>query len=138
METFLSYRRLPEQVSVYGNLKVQMTNRVLIVDDSQPMRELIKMTLAGVAEVVGECADGADALGCYEANLPDWVLMDWEMRTDGLTATRRIIKAHPEARILIVTNHDDAELRDAAIEAGARGFVLKDDLLALGSFLEKS
>jgi DNA-binding NarL/FixJ family response regulator len=58
------------------------------------------------------------------------------MRTDGLTATRRIIKAHPEARILIVTNHDDDTLRTAAIEAGARGFVLKDDLLALGAFLE--
>jgi DNA-binding NarL/FixJ family response regulator len=64
--------------------------------------------------------------------------MDWEMRTDGLTATRRIVKAHPEARILIVTQHDDdGGLRDAAIEAGARGFVLKDDLLALGSFLQE-
>jgi DNA-binding NarL/FixJ family response regulator len=114
-----------------------MTNRVVIVDDSQQMRELIKMALAGIAEVVGECADGADALGCYEAHRPDWVLMDWEMRTDGLTATRRIIKAHPDARILIVTQHDDENLRAAAIEAGARGFFLKDDLLALGSFMEK-
>ncbi len=137
MESYISYNRSPKQFPVFGNLKIQMTNRVLIVDDSRPMRELIKMTLAGVAEVVGECADGADALGCYEANRPDWVLMDWEMRTDGLTATRRIIKAHPEARILIVTQHYDAGLRDAAIEAGARGFVLKDDLLALGSFLQE-
>ena len=114
-----------------------MTTRVLIVDDSRQMRELIKMTLAGVAEVVGECADGAEALSCYEASRPDWVLMDWEMKTDGLTATRRIIKAHPEARILIVTQHDEGELRTAAIEAGARGFVLKDDLLVLGSLLKK-
>jgi DNA-binding NarL/FixJ family response regulator len=137
MESYISHNRSPQHLLDYGNLKVQMTNRVLIVDDSRQMRELIKMTLAGVAEVVGECADGADALDCYEANRPDWVLMDCEMRTDGLTATRRIIKAHPEARILIVTNHDDEELRTAAIEAGARGFVLKDDLLALGAFLEK-
>ena len=43
-----------------------MKTRVLIVDDSQPMREMIKMTLAGVAEVVGECADGADALAEYK------------------------------------------------------------------------
>ena len=85
-----------------------------------------------------ECADGADALRCYEANRPDWVLMDWEMSTDGLTATMRIIKAHPEARILIVTNHDDDGLRDAAIEAGARGVVLKDDLQMLHSFLNES
>jgi DNA-binding NarL/FixJ family response regulator len=113
-----------------------MTNKVLIVDDSRQMRELIKMTLKGVAEVVGECTDGANALRCYEEHRPDWVLMDWEMKTDGLTATRRIIKAHPEARILIVTQHDDDELRTAAIEAGARGFVLKDGLLALGALLE--
>ena len=113
-----------------------MSIRVLIVDDSRQMRELIKMTLAGIAEVVGECADGADALECYEETRPDWILMDWEMRTDGLTATRRIVEAHPEARILIVTQHDDAELRDAAIEAGARGFVLKHDLLALQSLLK--
>jgi DNA-binding NarL/FixJ family response regulator len=137
MESYISHNRSPQQFPVDGNLKVQMTNRVLIVDDSRQMRELIKMTLAGVAEVVGECADGAGALDCYEANSPDWVLMDWEMRTDGLTATRRILKAHPEARILIVTSHDDEELRTAAIEAGARGVVLKDDLLALGSYLEK-
>ncbi len=137
MESYISYNRSPQPLPDYCNLKVQMTNKVLIVDDSRQMRELIKMTLAGVAEVVGECADGADALGCYEANRPDWVLMDWEMRTDGLTATRRIVKAHPEARILIVTQHDDEELREAAIEAGARGFVLKDDLLALGSFLQE-
>ncbi len=137
MESYISYNRSPQRRPVYGNLKVQMTTRVLIVDDSRQMRELIKMTLNGVAEVVGECADGADALDCYEENRPDWVLMDWEMKTDGLTATRRIIKAHPQARILIVTNHDDDGLRDAAIEAGARGFVLKDDLLALGAFLEK-
>ena len=137
MEGYTFYNSSLSPRPEYFNLKVQMTTRVLIVDDSQPMRELIKMTLAGVAEVVGECADGADALDCYEANRPDWVLMDWEMRTDGLTATRRIIKAHPQARILIVTNHDDDTLRTAAIEAGARGFVLKDDLLALSSFLEK-
>jgi DNA-binding NarL/FixJ family response regulator len=137
MESYISDNRSPQRLPDYCNLKVQMTNRVLIVDDSRQMRELIKMTLNGVAEVVGECADGADALDCYETSRPDWVLMDWEMKTDGLTATRGIIKAHPEARILIVTNHDDEEIREAAIEAGARGFVLKDDLLALGAFLEK-
>lgn len=114
-----------------------MNIRVLIVDDHQPMRELIKMTLAGVAEIVGECADGADALQCYEDTRPDWVLMDWEMRTDGLTATRRIIAAHPDARILIVTQHDDEEIREAALAAGARGFVLKHDLLALQSLLKE-
>jgi len=45
---------------------MKMTTVVLIIDDSQPMRELIKMMLAGVAEIVGECSDGADALAAYE------------------------------------------------------------------------
>ena len=137
METTISNSRSPNPFPLNAALEVQMINRVLIVDDSRQMRELIKMTLAGVAEVVGECEDGADALDCYEANRPDWVLMDWEMRTDGLTATRRIIKAHPGARILIVTHHDDPLLRRAALEAGARGFILKDDLLALQSLLRE-
>lgn len=120
------------------DLKKKSALKVLIVDDNQQARRMIKHYLHELADVVAECADGADALDFYEKSRPDWVLMDWEMRTDGLTATRRIIKAHPEARILIVTQHDDDKLRDAALEAGARGFVLKDDLLALGSFLEKS
>jgi DNA-binding NarL/FixJ family response regulator len=117
--------------------KKKLALKILIVDDNPQARTMIKHYLHELADVVAECADGADALDCYEKNRPDWVLMDWEMRTDGLTATRRIIKAHPEARILIVTQHDDDSLRDAALAAGARGFVLKDDLLALGSFLEK-
>ncbi len=120
-----------------SDLKKKTALKVLIVDNNRQARTMIKHYLHELADVVAECADGADALDCYEKNRPDWVLMDWEMRTDGLTATRRIIKAHPEARILIVTQHDDDRLRDAALAAGARGFVLKDDLLALGSFLEK-
>src|SRR5688572_28655956 len=120
------------------DLKKKLALKVLIVDDNQEARRMIKHYLHELADVVAECADGADALDFYEKNRPDWVLMDWEMRTDGLTATQRIIKALPEARILIVTQHVDDKLREAALEAGARGFVLKDDLLALGSFLEKS
>lgn len=135
-EIYMLYAQLPQPTS-YRILEIQMSTRILIVDDSRAIRELIKMTVADYAETVGECEDGADALGCYEATRPDWVLMDWEMRTDGLTATRRIIKAHPEARILIVTHHDDDNLRMSALEAGAKGLVLKDDLFALSYFLEK-
>ena len=112
------------------------TMKVLIVDDNEQARWMIRHYLRELSDDFRECTDGAEALSAYAEFLPDWVLMDWEMKTDGLTATRRIIKAHPQARILIVTQHDDDNLRDAAIEAGARGFVLKDDLLALGSFLE--
>ena len=107
-----------------------MTTVILIVDDSQPMRELIKMTLAGVAEIVGECADGADALSAYERLRPDWVLMDIEMKgVDGITATRQIMAAYPQARIMIVTDYNDDNLRRAAREAGACRYVVKENLL---------
>jgi DNA-binding NarL/FixJ family response regulator len=115
-----------------------MPIRVLIVDDSQPMRELIKMTLAGVAEVVGECTDGAEALAEYRRLRPDWVLMDIGMKgVDGIAATRQIMAAYPQARILIVTDHNDAELRQAAYEAGARQYVVKENLLYILEILAK-
>ena len=107
-----------------------MTTVVLIVDDSQPVRELIKMTLAGVAEVVGECSDGSGAMAAYEHLRPDWVLMDLNMRdVDGITATRQITAVHPEAKIIIVTDYNDDELRRAAREAGAAEYVVKENLL---------
>jgi len=107
-----------------------MTTVVLIVDDSQPVRELIKMTLAGVAEIVGECTDGSQALAAYERLRPDWILMDIDMKDlDGISATRQITAAHPEAKIMIVTDYNDDELRRAARAAGAVDYVVKEDLL---------
>ena len=79
-----------------------------------------------------ECEDGIDALASYARFLPDWVLMDWEMREmDGLMATSQIVRHFPEANILLVTQYDDTELREAASKAGANGFVLKDELAML-------
>jgi len=64
--------------------------------------------------------------------------MDVRMNeVDGITATKQIKAADPEARIVIVTNYDDDALRKAAINAGACGYVLKDSLLALREWLEK-
>ena len=116
-----------------------MTTVVLIVDDSQPMRELIKMTLAGIAEIVGECADGSEALAAYERLRPDWVLMDVEMKgVDGITATRQIMAAYPQARIMIITDYNDDALRRAAYEAGACQYVVKENLLDILDFLPEA
>jgi CheY-like chemotaxis protein len=113
--------------------------KILIVDDHAETRRMTRFFLRDSPFEFQECDDGADALDCYEAFRPDWILMDWEMkRMNGLAATKRIVKAHPEAQILMVTQYDDEELRRAAIEAGVRGFVLKDDLLSLNSFFKKS
>ena len=113
-----------------------MTTRVLIVDDSQPMRELVKMTLADFVEVVGECSDGAEALDAYTRLQPDWVLMDVAMKdVDGIAATRQIVAAYTKAQVMIVTDYNEAELRRAAFAAGASRYVVKEDLLCILEFL---
>ena len=70
---------------------------------------------------------------------PDWVLMDFGMpQLDGLQATRQIIARNPHAQILLVTQHDDEELRQAASEAGVKGYVLKDNLFSLRSTITET
>ena len=110
---------------------------VLIVDDSPRFRELIATILAGLADVVNECADGDEAVAAYRANRPDWVLMDLHMaRMGGLEATRRILAADRTARVVILTQYDDAHWRAAAIAAGACGYALKDNLLEVRRLLQ--
>jgi CheY-like chemotaxis protein len=110
--------------------------KVLIVDDSARVRRLIADFVSPVAAAVIECEDGAAALAAYEASAPDVVLMDIAMRgRDGLAATRDIIGIHPDARVVIVTEYDEMDLRDAARAAGARAYVLKENLHELRSVL---
>jgi CheY-like chemotaxis protein len=112
---------------------------VLIVDDNPQFRELIRAVLAGLVDEVTECADGDEAVAAYGAQRPDWVLMDLQMaRVGGLEALRRLIAADRTARVLMVTEYDDAHWRAAAIEAGAYGYVLKDNLLDVRRLLEQS
>ena len=112
--------------------------KVLIVDDSSQMRLMMRRYLPADADKICECEDGIDALACYEKFLPDWVLMDWEMkRMNGLKATKKIIGKYPDAKILLVTQYNDDELREAATEAGACGFVLKENLADLRGFLAR-
>lgn len=112
---------------------------LLIVDDNDAMRRLIRRMTADLAERVEECTDGAEALAAYEQHQfsgTDWVLMDVEMAgMDGLTATHQLRAAHPEARVVIVTKHNDEALRAAAFKHGASGFIPKENLLELRALL---
>ena len=102
------------------------------MDDNDAVRRLIASILRHLAEEIRECADGADALAAYETLRPDLVLMDIRMKqVDGIQATKQIRAAHPTARIVIVSDYDDAELRKAALQAGAFDYRLKDDLTDL-------
>ena len=101
----------------------------LLVEDHAPMRATLRMWLADLAAPITECDNGLDVCSCYAAHHPDWVLMDIDLPgQDGITATRELIAANPSARVLIVTGYRDADLRHAAAAAGARGYVLKDNL----------
>ncbi len=109
---------------------------LLIVDDNPQMRRLIRSVIGDMAEIIAECCDGELALAAYTEQRPDWVLMDIKMaEMDGITATQRLKAAFPEARILIVTDYDDADLRESARVAGAEGYVVKENLLGLRQML---
>jgi two-component system, chemotaxis family, chemotaxis protein CheY len=110
--------------------------KVLIVDDSEPMRRMIKTFIADLVHDAIERSDGSEALAAYREHRPDMVLMDLKLKTmDGLTATRQIKAADPEARIVIVSQWDDAALRKEARRAGAEDFVGKSDLQPLRRIL---
>jgi CheY-like chemotaxis protein len=112
---------------------------LLIVDDNAQVRRVIRRICQDLAEEFCECANGAEALAAYRAQQPDWVVMDVSMEVmDGLTATQHILAAFPAARIVITTQFDDAEMREAARQAGACAYVPKDDLRALRQTLTTS
>jgi CheY-like chemotaxis protein len=109
---------------------------VLIVEDHAPMRELLRLWLADLAAPITECDNGLEVCACYAAAHPDWVLMDIELPgQDGITATRELLIKEPAARVLIVTSYDDAGLRAAAHAAGARGYLLKENLAEVRQML---
>jgi DNA-binding NarL/FixJ family response regulator len=107
-----------------------MTIRVLVADDQSMVRAGFRMLLAGEEdiEVVAEASNGLEAVDKAARFGPGVILMDIRMpEMDGLKATRRILEADPEARILILTTFDLDEYVYEALRAGASGFVLKDD-----------
>ena len=109
---------------------------LMVVEDNPEMRRVIRRMLTGVATQIVECADGSQALAVYTHAKPDWVLMDIELGgVDGITATRQIKAAFPDARIIIVTNHRAEALRTAARAAGACGYVLKENLLSIRAMI---
>lgn len=103
--------------------------RILLVDDQRLMRDGLR-TLLELEEdlrVVGEAADGTEALEAYATADPDVVLMDVKMPgMDGVEATRRMVETWPRARVIIVTTFDDEEYVFDGLRAGARGYLLKD------------
>ncbi len=110
--------------------------KIMIVDDHSGFRRVVRTMIQGTGAEIVECEDGAKAVEQYPLCRPDLVLMDLEMQgLDGLQATARIKSSFPGARILMLTQYDDPELRKAAEKAGACGYVLKEGLPQLPSLL---
>lgn len=114
-----------------------MLKNLLIVEDNLSMRRLIKSVVEDLALSVHECTDGSEALDAYKTYYPEWVLMDVEMeRMDGLTATREIMTLYPKAKIMILTKYGTERMRKEARRAGAREYVLKENLLKIRDILQ--
>jgi CheY-like chemotaxis protein len=110
--------------------------KVMIVDDNAEMRSFIRTLLADLVSEFVECADGREAVAVYETEQPDWAIMDVAMAAmDGVTATRLITSKFPGSHIMIVTQHNNPKLHERACQAGAAGFLLKEDLMQLRSVL---
>ena len=102
--------------------------RVLLVDDQNSVRQRLKLLLESEAdlEVVGIAEDGAIAIRQVESLQPDVVLLDLEMpEMNGVKATEIISKRFPDCQILVLSSHDTSEYIDRAMDAGAKGYLLK-------------
>lgn len=111
--------------------------KLLIVEDNPGVRQLIRSIAEALSNETCECSNGTEALAAYLLNRPDLVLMDIQMDdVDGIVATERILAADPHARVVMVTDYDQPDLREAASHAGARGYIVKENLLELMSMLK--
>lgn len=103
--------------------------KIVIIDDHQLFREGVKRILdfESTFDVVAEGDDGIDALRLYEEYSPDVILMDINMpQMNGVEATEQLISKYPEAKVIMLSIHDDESYVSHALKSGALGYMLKE------------
>ncbi|MCB1851577.1 MAG: response regulator transcription factor [Gammaproteobacteria bacterium] len=107
-----------------------MKKRILIVDDHKIVREGLRSLIEddGSYEVVGEAANGREALKLVRQLLPDLVIMDVAMNEmNGIDATRQLTRVAPDVRVLALSMHSDSRYVKQMLEAGAMGYLVKEN-----------
>ena len=113
----------------FGYRTAMKRTRILLVDDHAVVRQGFKMILDAQSdmEIVGEAANGRDAVELAAQLRPDIVVMDVAMpELNGIEATRRVIAADPHIRVIALSMHKDSVYVREILRAGARGYLLKD------------
>jgi DNA-binding NarL/FixJ family response regulator len=104
--------------------------KVLLVEENSAVRRVIRQLVTSPETWIQECADSASAIAAYAGSRPDFVIMDIGMKNlDGIAVSEQIKAMDPAARIVLVADYDDSAMRESARNAGACGYVLKDNLL---------
>ena len=104
----------------------------MIVDDHDGMRNMIRQLIAAPGDSILECGSGIDAVQLAGDFKPDCVTIDASLPGQcAINATRSIREAHPQARVIFVSSHDQPDCRQAAQEAGAVAYVMKENLSEL-------
>lgn len=110
--------------------------KILLVEENSAVRRVLRNVLALPGTWIQECADMANAIAAYAAGRADVVVMDIGIKEpSGIAACEQIKAMDPGARIILVSDYDDAGLREGARDAGACGYVLKDNLVELPRLL---
>lgn len=103
-----------------------MAREVVIADDSEFMRNLLREILQGDHDVIGEAENGVEAVELYEEHSPDLVMMEVVMPIrGGIEATREIKQSDPEANVIMCTSVSQEEKTKEAVNAGADGYITK-------------